>query len=119
MGLMSKKEAEAEEKQLRGLGVFSLKTEENSIDDKREISFNTEKDNDKCISNNAKHKLLKVETYGVKDGTIQHNYPCPVCLSNQATYMNDGVFSFFAPCPICRENGYDIVRNNKKRNWFF
>jgi hypothetical protein len=64
-------------------------------------------------------KLLKVKTFGFKDGVLQHNMPCPVCLKNPAIYKSDGDRNFFAPCKECEKEGY-ILENilTKKKGWF-
>ena len=67
----------------------------------------------------ARHdkSLLKIKTFGFKDGVLQHNMPCPVCLENMARYISDDKNGYFAPCRKCESDGY--VLKNKKRKGFW
>ncbi len=51
--------------------------------------------------------LLMVRTFGFKDGVLQHNMPCPVCVKYPAKYSSKG---FFAPCQTCENNGYILKK---------
>lgn len=68
-------------------------------------------------------KILKVSTFGFKNGELQHNMPCPVCLENRAVFTSDGNTNFFAPCMSCQNDGY-ITKNvnlepkEEKKGWF-
>lgn len=68
---------------------------------------------DSLFSREKKINILKISTGGFKDGILQHNMPCPVCLENLATYENVGGRGCFAPCMKCSAEGYVI-----KKKWF-
>lgn len=47
---------------------------------------------------------------------VNHNFPCPVCKTNHAVYVtNTGIFE---PCWDCQDEGYKIVKVNKKTSWW-
>jgi len=61
------------------------------------------------------NKLMKIEAFGFKDGNLQHNMPCPVCMSEPATYINDNDYSFFGPCTKCYTKGFRMVTPAENR----
>jgi hypothetical protein len=70
--------------------------------------------------NSATNKeLLKVRTFGFKDGVLQHNMPCPVCLKKPAKYISSEEMHFFGPCEACEILGYKLenVKNKKTGFW--
>ena len=65
------------------------------------------------IIDEAKKGVLSIVTEGFIDGELQHNMPCPVCLNEQAKYINNRKEHFFAPCGKCSAKGYVL-----KRHWW-
>lgn len=69
------------------------------------------------IKKYALPKVLAPTILGMnEDGTIDHNFPCPVCKSKIAIYTNIQGKFVFAPCEGCKKEGYSII---KKRKWFW
>jgi CRISPR/Cas system-associated protein Cas10 (large subunit of type III CRISPR-Cas system) len=66
-----------------------------------------------------KKELLKIRTFGFKDGVLQHNMPCPVCLKKPAKYISSEEMHFFGPCEACEILGYKLenVKNKKTGFW--
>lgn len=62
-------------------------------------------------------RLLKVDTFGFKNGVLNHNMPCPVCLNEQAQYISNEDGNYFAPCEACEAIGYRLEKIKKKGFW--
>jgi uncharacterized protein YukJ len=60
-------------------------------------------------------KLIEVKVFGFKDGNLQHNMPCPVCMSKPATYINDNDYSYFGPCTKCYTKGFRMATPAENR----
>ena len=58
-------------------------------------------------------EVLKITTDGFINGELQHNMPCPVCITNRARYVNTGKDHYFSPCDKCESEGYII----KRKRW--
>ncbi len=71
---------------------------------------------DKEITNRG---VLKVKTFGFKNGVLQHNMPCPVCLENPAVFTSDDGINFFGPCEECQEKGFFIKKHIERKNGWF
>ncbi len=124
MGLSDKDTIEEEEKQLRLMGI---PTEVKPIDEQVSDFFKNKETELKkrtriVIPKNRSSKkgeLLEVKTWGFKDGILQHNMPCPVCMKNPASYETNEDGGYFAPCASCRSIGYVLKKENeRKRGWF-
>ena len=56
--------------------------------------------------------VLDVSTYGFKNGILQHNMPCPICLVEFALYTANDDGGYFGPCKKCKLKGYAIVNKD-------
>ena len=63
-------------------------------------------------------RLLAVTTRGFKDGILQHNMPCPVCLEEPALYVSNKNGTYFAPCDGCHAVGFSLKKDKVKKGWF-
>jgi len=66
-----------------------------------------------------KPRLLKVSTFGFKDGALKHNMPCPVCLNEPAVYISNEHGNYFAPCRSCEELGFVLEKRKKTSGGFW
>jgi hypothetical protein len=67
-------------------------------------------------------RLCEIKAYGFKNGELQHNMPCPVCLKNPAVYVHTHSYSYFGPCSECSSKGFKMSvpdEKKEKKGWFF
>ena len=118
---MGLKQAEytAEEK---ALGLDSVHDTDKMIDE----YFSKKSDKKKIVlSSDTEQKdedvpaLLKISTFGFKNGELVHNMPCPICLEKRARFVSGDFRNYFAPCRDCADEGYLIVnRASERKGWF-
>ncbi len=124
MGLAKDKDFDEEKK---GLHMMGVPTEHKPIDEQIDSYFN-EKEKEKIVKilHSRKPKrniaqvdtgLLKIKTWGFKNGELQHNMPCPVCLEESAKYISNDDGTYFAPCEACEARGFTLEKNRKKGFW--
>ena len=131
MGLSDKEDIEREIKGLHRMGIpTEIKPVDEQIDeyfysrDKKKakkilLKKDEPLDSLSRVSKSRVPDVLKITTRGFKDGVLQHNMPCPVCVTSQASYTTDSDNGFFGPCIDCQIKGYSLSRfQNKKSGWF-
>ena len=131
MGLTGKKEEYTIEE--KALGLDAIHNTDVMIDDflskkkrpgKQNSLSNVKKVQTRSVVDRNEKRILKVSTFGFKNGELQHNMPCPVCLENKAVFTSDGFRNFFSPCRKCEEDGYVTKNTNleevraEKKGWF-
>ena len=120
--VLPKKEGLSDINDLKTLGIpvnHDVDKEINSYFSKKESSDTLEQKNGLEINpSDDEMRLCQIKAFGFKDGVLQHNMPCPICLKRPAVYVNDGAISFFAPCMTCQDNGFYTSNKNKKGRWF-
>ena len=114
------------EEEKKGLHMMGIPTESKSVDEVIDDYFYSrekKKTKTKLIKalplseyDDFGTEILKVETWGFKNGFLQHNMPCPVCMSNPAIFVSKGTDTYFAPCSACEKLGY-VLEKMKKGFW--
>ena len=111
----------------KGLHMMGVPTEHKSVDEQIDHYFYNRDSKKKKILlkpvatplsefDDFGTELLKVETWGFKNGFLQHNMPCPVCMAHPAIYVSKGIDNYFAPCSACEKLGY-VLEKKKKGFW--
>jgi hypothetical protein len=120
MGL-SDKDFKEEENSLKMMGIpTEVKPIDKQVDDyfskKREEKKKTVLKNINISKRDD--TLLTVKTWGFKDGVLQHNMPCPVCLKKPAKYISSEDVHYFGPCEVCETLGFKLENTKRKKGWF-
>ena len=85
---MPKKEGLADIHELKNLGIPVNHDLDQEIDSYFTSTKPGPKDTDILSEpehSNTDIELCKIKTFGFKDGILQHNMPCPICLKRPAT----------------------------------
>lgn len=113
------------EEETKGLHMMGIPTEPKSVDEQIDEYFYTKKKTDtakKAITVLKKvedgKKILEISTSGFKDGVLQHNMPCPVCLSEPAVYVSNEDGTYFSPCKTCESEGFELKKKKKKTGFW-